>query len=540
MKTKKPRAKSCKRNYPTTDPNVFVHIVWADSEGKVKVTGYPRDQKGKRVNGVTSTTRTSRNLEDREEVISRVRAIVEKKLNISYSTKKKTTKKAFSTLLNEETSMVKAFRLFQRSEPYVHGWCSSTLHNHMTYFENNILPYIQNMEDDEEFGEAELQELKQRLLEKAINNGNSDHRVETAMKRVEDHIAAGRRIYSELLYVDPTLPSLAMLKGERLSIVSKEQFKLIPFGVHRNFRKTLEELVSAEPYYVRGAVLMDMGLRAGEAAAITQNEIKQMDEGVYILVIVQEKKGERSQVLKSDAAYRVVPCDEWAAYILDKCNAIIGEEPQNQTKAPVIGSKLSAWTKSKLIESGCTEELLRAVQKDLGESCEYDDDVQSIDISGHLLRRHRASVMYAVMGYSRDEIEVFMGHRNDIPEAIKEKMLTPGYMKKMLQKNARYDLFGELLCSSPKYVPIEAEDGTSINIIPFEVFRIKDASNEPIEVTLNIAGMVVGEEIEILTDGEIVKIITTSSYDENDKRNYNIEIIGKVDNKEDDDDDESN
>ena len=542
MKTKKIRAKSCKRNYSTTDNNVYVHIVWADCPGKAIITGYPVDQNGKRIEGVTLTTRTSRGIEDREEVIFRVRAIVEKKLNITYATKRASAKKAYSTVLNEKTAMVKAFRRFQESEPSVHGWCSSTLHNHMVYFQNNILPYIQNMEDDEDFGVAELQELKQQLLDKSINNGNSDHRIETAMKRVEDHIASARRIYSELLYLNPMLPELTLLKGERISVVAKEQFKYIPFDVHRVFRRALEEAVATEPYYVRGAVLMDMGLRAGEAAAITRYEIIEMKEGVYILVAAQEKNGVRSPVLKSEAAYRFVPCDEWAANLLAKCNELIGKETQNQEKAPVLGHRLSAWVKTKLLESGCSDELLNVAQRDLGESCEYDDDIQSTDISGHLLRRHRASVMYAVLGYTRNEIELFMGHRNRIPKEIKEEMLTPEYMQLMFKKNARYDLLGELSCSSPKYIPIEVEESDSINIIPYDVFRIKNTSEEPIEIRLNIEAKVVGELVEILTDGQIMEQITTSSYDENDIRNYNIEIIGKVDNKkeEDDDDDESN
>lgn len=533
------RAKSCKRTYPTSNPNVFVHLVWAELAGKTRITGYPVDQNGKGIKGITKTTRTSSGLEDREEVISRVRAIVEKKLNVSRNTRKDTAKKPRSTVLNEKAPMVIAFRRFQASEPYVQGWCSSTLNNHMVYFANNILPFIQNMEDDDDFGEEELQELKQRLLEKVINNGNSDHRVETAMKRVEDHINNAKRIYSELLYLNPMLPKLAMLKGERLSVVAKEQFKFIPFDVHRIFRRTLNELILTEPYYVRGAVLMDMGLRAGEAAAITANEIVKMENGVCILVIFHEKNGERNQVLKSEAAYRMVPCDAWAANLLEKCNEIIGEESQELTKAPVVGSKLSAWVKSKLIASGCSEDILRAVQQDLGESCEYDENVQSTDISGHLLRRHRASVMYAVMGYSRDEIELFMGHRNKIPKARKEKMCAPDYIRQMFQKNARYDLFGGEFSSSPKYVPIEAKEGDSISVMPYDVFRIKNASNGLLEVTLNIEGKVVGEKIEILTEGQIKEIIKTSSYDENDRRNYNIEIIGEVDNDKGVDDDDN-
>lgn len=523
----KKRRPSCKATMETSTPEVLVHASWPEGlKQNIRVRAHAVNEKGFRIPGIAEVTKTARSQEEIPLVLDELREIVIERMKPA---RKKTQKsKLEKGMLDEDTRAVKALRKLENSAIKIGRWGEVTQKKALQNFRRNVLAEIQYCESDEDFGPEQKANLYEKLRCAALTHGNSRGSIADAEDDANRHMIDAGIIYSAMVSIDETLPELTLLTGERTRRVQQEMVKMIPIGIHAKFRELVEASIATDPLYVRSAALMDAGLRSAEAAGMLSDEMK--DNGNYIVVYVQfqERNGNRDIILKSDAAYRPVVIDYWGTEIIRRCNGVIKQKgiAEDPKKAPVDSKKLSKWVKEKLQAAGCDDEFMQKANMDMLMHPDRDTDGNEIDdISAHVLRRHRVTIQTVIMGYDRVETDITIGHEVTVTEAVKESFKTREVQDELAIKNSRYDII-PALSNSPRFLPIQIKHGEDIEIRAFPEVNIMNSRDEKIRVTLDIDASVMGETIEISTDGEIIEMERSSSYNVKDRAFVNNEIIG--------------
>lgn len=522
----KKRRPSCNVTMPTSNPKVNVHASWPQGvEENIRIRAYPVDEHGIRIPGITEITRTAK---VQEEIILVLDALRECVLEKMYPKKKYEIKsKLQKGELDYETPAVKAFYRLEASGIKIGRWGESTTKKALQYFVRNSLSEIQYCTCDEDFGPEQRDALFQKYKEAALTHGNSKGNIAKAEAAASGHMADAGIIYGAMMSIDPNLPSLTLLAGVRRKPPQAEQIKMLPIIIHIRFRRIIEKTVATQPKLARAAALMDAGLRAGEAAGTLPADMH--DAGAYIVVYVQaqEKGKKRNPILKSSSGYRPVVLDAWETEIVRRCTTEIEKnEIEDLTIASIEGKELSSWVKNALVEAGCDEEFMAIAHRDMLLNPEKDAEGNEVDdISAHVLRRHRATVMTTIMSYTRKEMEISLGHEIKITEAERQSFKTKEVQDRLSLKNCRYDIIPEL-SNSPRFFPYQAKQGKDIEIRPFPEMIIENNSSDPLRISLDVDAAVIGECISIDVEGNILESTKRSTYTVKDKHYQNSDVIG--------------
>lgn len=498
-----------KKDVDTRLEGIRVHLTWPNKDNNITVIGTAiHASDGIRVDGIQPirhNAKTKEDIEFAQNVV--VNKITEK---IEFSQKRESISSTGKNTLSFESLMVKVFlELFgpdiddkRRDNAHnIYPWARSTQKAYVVYFYRNILPKIQECEVESDFTVVEKEDLIKELAQIALKRMERKDDIDEARVIAVSHMNDADRIYSEMRYHEPSLPPIDLRCDVQRRRKKTEQLKRLPFIIHKKFRELVEAAIAEEPYMARAAILMDSaGARSGEAAATWSGWHEDYGDYMVVWILNQEDGGKRIDRLKSKDAYRCVVLDEWGAETMRRCNNVIGKEELTE-KTPIIDSDLSSWVRSKLREAGCTDDYLREAYTDMELNPEYTADGKPIrDIAAHICRRNRASIWRNYCGYTQEELDYCLGHKNVKKRFEKENPLAEETFKVLAQKNAHYDMYPEI-SSSPKHRPVSLSQGKSIEIAPFDEVRVHNASEERMIVKIDVLAMEAGEAIVLDTPG---------------------------------------
>lgn len=521
------RSKSASRTINTINPEVSIHTTYpAERDKKIRVSAYAVNKKGSRISKII--TRTAKTYGDIEHVISDLVELVLKEINTTKPVIRKTG--LSKGQLDEDTEIVKAFRTLKSNGILLAGWSQKTQKNAFTYFEAHTLPELMYCAESSDFGTEDLNDLRESFFRAAMNRKTKGVKNPIIANRTAtNHINEAAKIYGAMRTLNPSLPELYNLRPEKAENYQYEQIKMIPIPIHLNWRKNIYADCINNPALARGAALMDAGLRAGEGSAFLPHDMLDMGKYIVVFVRAQEYEGKRTDIMKTSAAYRLVVLDEWECAVIRKCNSILEESDLNDEKknlAPIEGTRLSAYVRDMLIQSGCDDEFMAKATDDMMHNPDYDDDGKPVlNLAAHVMRRHRVTLQSTILGYTRTETDYTIGHQIKIPNAIRESFKNEDVQLNLSIKNSRYNIDPDFSVS-PADISIPLEHGQDIALVPFEHYKLHNNSNEPLYIDIYTDAAVCGETIEINVLGEVLTKTSKSTFTKKDQETCNIDIIG--------------
>ena len=461
----------------TNDSKLKAHFTWTaeDDRPTVNLSGsliYAKD--GIKVDGI-NTIRRKNVIE--EDMDNKKRQIIEA-LMLEYN--EKTKGHAVVVTDDEETPIEKAFRAIQEGKMQVLDWdMDSTQPNRLKYCSRLFIPFIKNVDEDDDFGQSELLELKEKLREDYNRKKRKDLGMEAVDSNVSQRLYEFQMIYNAMQFIDPSLPRIKVwTAGDRVTRIPNEQLKVLTDAQEIELRRRIEAIMEEDPVLTRAAAFMYSGaLRAAEAASVTKIRIEDYGSFVAVWVLTQEQKGKIMEKVKSHSGFRRVILESWGSKMVRKCNALIAEE--DAKNAPVLAKKVSAWIRKQLIEIGVKTE-----------------DMEKTDIAAHLLRRHRASIWRNICGFSQWEIDYLLGHKNPDKKYEKCDPKSEETMARWAEMISRYAPCCENGESSGKTV-VSIDDNTPGTLAVPGNYRLNNNSDKEIEVRLTLESAEAGEAIFI-------------------------------------------
>lgn len=518
----------------TKIPDVLVHITYPDKKDKnITITGYAIHKRPRcRVDGQKDYRKTAKNKDEIDLIIERVvNTVID-----AYNNQGKKEVEYFTSFgIDSRTKIGNTFLLLKKSKRLFNKlWAESTTHSYLTFYEKNVIPEIQYYEHSSDFGLVEFEDLVSKIARKTFSNGNfSGETLESAKNSVRLKLTYAYPIFSELRYMDPSIPDLHLKADDVLtnSRPKKEQVKYVPLWKLKKFRSLLEKDVEIYPKQVRGAVLMEnVALRTSEAAGWTMALCQDFDHHLIIWVLVQEGNLLQNPHLKSKSGYRYTITDDWGTNMLKKCNEIIGDEKTGI--APLSDKDLSEYVKEKLIEAGFSKEFISETSNEL-QATQGHGQNRDIDVAAYCLRRIRASIWRNICGYTQNELDFALGHIPVNGKKNYEDMWNVNVRERFSIKNRRFDLNPEV-SQSPRYKPIEVNAFKEMNIIPFNEYRFVNNGDKPIKFYLTAATAEYNESIIVTHKKNIESKFECfrNTGMENASDRQHEEIIGAVDLKD--------
>lgn len=485
----------------TERTDILIHITWTIEEGNPVTTlrAYPVYKGGIRVEGYKVLKRKAHSRAEIEIIKDQLKNSFMQQMKRKPKTE--SSSKRVDTKLDENTPMVNAFRMLEKSEMLDAKWKAATKKQYLTYFERHILPIIQYCEVPSDFGQRELDELQQALVEDILSHGNSSGILDNAVGGANEHLQQARTIYEFMRTINPFLPEIRILRETKSIRIRSEQPKSLPHAVVVGLRAEIEALLPVNPKVARAAAIMHSGgPRTSESAAVIKSDLVLNDSFVLVIVDYQEQDGKRIPSLKRDSSHRRVVLDEWGSSLVKKANVMIGPEP-NTDIAPVTSKELTEWIRTTLTKLGCGEEYWNSAIKDMGSNPEYDKSgAPSTDVAAYILRRDAESRWANICGLSKEEQDIQLGHKRYTKGKKRLKLTDPNVYKTIAMKLKRYNPNSERNTSCDAY---NLYHGIDQSIIPFREYSLLNSSCEPLIVTIVMKNAEPGESITVQTDGII-------------------------------------
>lgn len=488
---------------PTERTDIFVHVTWTVEDGNyvTVLRAYPVYKGGIRVDGYKVLKRKAHSKAEID--------IVKDQLKNAFMQQMKRKPKSEGTAarkgvrLDESTPMVTAFRILEKSEMLDNRWKSTTKYQYLTYFERHILPIIQFCEVPSDFGQRELEELQQALVDDILHHGNSNGILDNAVGGANEHLQQARTIYEFMRTINPFLPEIRILRETKAIRVRSEQPKSLPNSVVIGLRKEIETLLETNPILARAAAIMHSGgPRTSESAAVIQSDMVVNEDFVLLVVDYQEQDGKRVPSLKKDASHRRVVLDEWGSVIVKRANQLIGPEPEADD-APITAKELSEWIKVTLNKLGCGEEYWTSAIKDMGSNPEYDKSgAPSTDVAAYILRRDAESRWANICGLSKEEQDIQLGHKRYTKGKKRLRLTDPNVYKTIAKKLRRYNPGS--LTDAPCEI-FNLYHGIDEKLIPFGEYKLANTSCEPLKLTVIMKNAEPGDSIVMQTNGRIIE-----------------------------------
>lgn len=404
------------------------------------------------------------------------------------------------------------YKAFQELEICNPAWDEDTMKWTCTYFENRILHRMDAL--GKEADSADLAEIKDALVEKALKSNHSNGNLVTANKSVSQYLLRVNWILKQLYELNPELPHRLFNTEGIDTLPMADQVKYIPDKVRVKFAYLLTKM----PHYglAIGAGLMATGgTRTAEACAVRIGDISLRDGYVVIPILYQIKNGNRIPRLKTDAAYRYCICGSLMHHlIVQRMDYLrsLGYTDEKITEMPLVShpddpcryanpSSLSAFVKELLQLCGFQKADFQLVAALTRREPDLDSDgVPDTDVSAYALRRDWAGRAIHLCGMSSADVDYLMGHKNS---DTKDKDYTNYDVQSDIARQLERHTFLPEYSRHPYYNAICPVPGKTIDLTGYSAYRIT-AGKEPIEVTLRVTTGESGDRVDFITDGTVV------------------------------------
>ena len=383
-----------------------------------------------------------------------------------------------------------------------------------TYFENRILHRLDalGMEADS----ADLAEIKDALVEKALKSKHSNGDPVTANKSVSQYLLRVNWLLKQLYELNSALPPRLFNTEGIDTLPMTDQVKYIPDDIRVKFAYLLTKI----PHYglAMGAGLMETGgTRTAEACAVRIGDISLRDGYVVIPILYQIKNGNRIPRLKTDAAYRYCICGSLMHHLIvqrmDYLSSL-GYSSEEIAEMPLVSypddpcryadpSGLSAFIKELLQLCGFQKANFRLIAALTRREPDLDSDgVPDTDVSAYALRRDWAGRAIHICGMASADVDYLMGHKNS---DTKEKDYTNYDVQSDIARQLECHIFLPEYSRHPYYNAICPAPGKTIDLTGYSAYRIT-AGEEPIEVTLRVTTGESGNRVDFITDGTVISL----------------------------------
>lgn len=409
------------------------------------------------------------------------------------------------------TETYKAFRELGIRNP---AWDEDTMKWTYTYFENRILHRLDalGMEADS----ADLAEIKDALVEKALKSKHSNGDPVTANKSVSQYLLRVNWLLKQLYELNPALPHRLFNTEGIDTLPMTDQVKYIPDVIRVKFAYLLTKM--SHYGLAMGAGLMATGgTRTAEACAVRIGDISLRDGYVVIPILYQIKNGNRIPRLKTDAAYRYCICGSLMHHLIvqrmDYLSSL-GYSSEEIAEMPLVSypddpcryadpSGLSAFVKELLQLCGFQKANFRLIAALTRREPDLDSDgVPDTDVSAYALRRDWAGRAIHICGMASADVDYLIGHKNT---DTKDKDYTNYDVQSDIARQLERHTFLPEYSRHPYYNAICPVPGKTIDLTGYSAYRIT-ADKEPIEVTLRVTTSESGNRVDFITDGTVISL----------------------------------
>lgn len=478
-------------------PRVSAHITWrASARGPITLRGYAIDtDSGIRKDYSTERRRTAQSV---EEIPSKIQVLY----NVLCQEVARHERRAAikSTASQEATSpFERAFAELKSSpDPVCPDWGDRYTKGSITYFERHLLPMLIKY-GNEEWSTSDREALHREIAEQILMSKRSAGHEATANETAYKNLVAADTIYQRMRDYDPSLPEISLRPRYTGRTAKREQIKSLPRKVRRRLARMIEKMIDREPHLAMAAVMMyDGGLRTAEAAAVWVDVIYDGDGLTRVLVCYQVQDGVRTKILKTTNAYRMIVLSCWGSTMLHRCLDKLSAELNNTANLTCDPRKLSATLREMLMDAGLTAEDFAAAEQAMREKPDYDGFGRPVfDVCAYILRRDWSSRARNVCGLTSLEIDCLLGHRIRIPKKMREDFRLVENLTKLSKKLERY-VHDPEHSRHPGIVPHNLSHSVDIDLIPYDVVRFRNTSEEEVEVKLDIEAVLNAESIEVI------------------------------------------
>ena len=504
------------KNFPTTDPNIFVHITYSpQSDGRVRLTGYPCYTDGSvKVDGTKPARCTAFN----EDCISATEQMLINKVMSKLNTVKQIAQKPVSS---KPVSDVEATlqKINAQAEPSIYqpNWSKSTQDRAISHYLSSFFPFIISLDEDP-IPDSTIDAYLDESITRTMEHGRSSGRILTATNTARSALHQDLVIHKYLCdnYPELGLPTIYYQLKYKEATKHIELYKSLPDHIHYAFTEKLESCVDSEPLYVFHAVLIfDGALRTSESCAVGPDELTDYNEYSVVTVLWQMKDGNRTDELKSPAAYRLTVLSAWGRNMLYRCLDVMQAQgiTDNYIYEP---SKLSRWIREKLLECGLKEAhftIASHMQK-------MEKDELPTDITAYILRRNRASRWRNICGLSADSIDYLLGH---VRHAASSKPLD--YSLPDMQRDIAAFLERDAYHSDDDTKVVALSGASDQHLVPYQHVRIINDSDLPLQIRITGTANECGTIGQLIVPSASNPTINTHTSQNQDPAKY---IIGQL------------
>lgn len=380
------------------------------------------------------------------------------------------------------------------------SWNDDTFKTSLTYFENQVLPLLDELGTD--IGSDDILRLQDKLIQTAYESKRSNSNKNDATATVSNKLFRMDYIYQVLRdnSLSFNLPDIDLTMNNRHKKVQAEQPKALPDSMRILLARLLFRLVATPlgGLALATAMMHFTGLTA-ESAAVFFGKIKNQGTYAKYFVEFQEKDRNISNILKTQNAYRWVILPQIMVDLLSKREEYltsIGYTPDYIKTLPITyqhgdpsilirSSEVSAFAKKLLFLIGCTDEYFMAMYKLMIEEPDLVDGEKITDITAYILRRDWATRACNICGLRPDQVDYLMGH--SIQKDKKEDYQTPEGQAAIAWALERY-VFDPDHSNNPAFIPIILSPGMKqcFDLNQGFLFEAGDKETQ-LEITVNCA-----------------------------------------------------
>ena len=421
----------------------------------------------------------------------------------------------------------KAFAAYQEEGHQNPKWCASTRHITHRFFERNILPTLDALGNSAT--QADMAELMESLVEKASKSSRSRRDRRIAERSVSGYLQRINWILDQMHQCDPSIVLLQFDLNTSSTVSYPEPAKYIPDDVRVAFASKLVSLSSLLPEeycLVPGvAAMFLMGLRPAEACAVQMGALTIRDDWyVDCPVIAQIRNGNRTDLLKTEAAYRHAIGGYLMAYFVkqrrEQLYAQMGESydiselylvsSQDDPRQFANPSALSACAKRLLLECGFLEAYLQSAASLMNsEPLPGGFGGKERDVVAYILRRDWIGRAQNCCGMSSVDVDYLVGHANSKSASV--DYTNPDVQRTLALQLERYVLLPDF-SRHPRFSPIIAKPGRTKKLLleDYNAYHIC-AEDGPVEIEFVYTTEESGEWVRVETDGTILTPIQSES-----------------------------
>ena len=522
-----------KMNILTAVPDVMAHIYGSgrkNQRGVYTLRAYGVDKNGSRIKATGSHQRSYRREDDLQMICHQLVAVVEdaaKKQTVPERLRRDDTIGIYSAAVQSLDSL---------EELRSPQWADSTFQATMTYFKRNILPVMDTY--GTEIVDSDMAQLADTLALRAAQTKRGSQSAQKARQSVESYLY---RINSMLKVLYDTVTGLPHVffpieMGRR---TQDEQPKCLPDSVRVKLAASLIRLTD-NGLALGVAMMFLLGLRTAEACAARIGDLIMRDGYVVYPVLAQLQDGERTDVLKTAAAYRITVGGKLLYDLIVQrmdylCSQGISEKdllimPVASVPADprrfAAASKLSDYAKRLILACGYSPQQMLGMSGWMRREPDIVDGEREKDPTAYLLRRDWTSRALNVCGMRAEDVDYLLGHVRHNKTGIVD------YTARETQAQLADQLERHVLL--PEHSTNPAFDGINLGrrryeLSDFGCYRLT-AVHGPVTITLDIEAAEAGVPISIITNGVLQEDPTQRKRPHRDRPNQRAQrpIIGDV------------